>query len=229
MMGEHEQAIAHRNCEENAVSHPEPKSAGEPDQVTSGKARTTSDSALEAGPGEHRTVSVQDSEKLFALAQEAGGFGIFEWMVQAGEVNLSPKLRSLYGLTAFDGRYESWLALVFREDVLRITNEIQQAFAEQKTNLVEEFRIVRADDSALRWIERHCSIAYDNVGRPERFVGVSVDVTERKRAALQHRAFAETLEESVKARTRELEAENEARKKAEEALRQAQKRKPSVS
>ena len=37
------------------------------------------------------------------------------------------------------------------------------------------------------------------------------------------RNFTETLEEAVKERTRELEAENEARKKAEELLRQAQK------
>jgi PAS domain S-box-containing protein len=160
---------------------------------------------------------------VFALAQEAGGFGIFEWQVQASEVRLSAKLQSLYGLTAFDGRYESWLGRVFREDAPRIKNEIQQAFAERKTNIVEEFRIVRADDSALRWIERHCIIVYDGARRPRRLVGICVDVTERKRAALQLRAFAETLEENVKARTRELEAENDARKRAEEALRQAQK------
>ena len=40
---------------------------------------------------------------------------------------------------------------------------------------------------------------------------------------VQMRAFTETLEEAVKERTRELEAENEARQKAEELLRQAQK------
>ena len=49
-------------------------------------------------------------------------------------------------------------------------------------------------------------------------MSVSVDVTERKRAIVQLRAFAEAHKESVKARTRELEAENEARKKAEESL-----------
>ena len=54
-------------------------------------------------------------------------------------------------------------------------------------------------------------------------MSVSVDVTERKRAIVQLRAFAEAHKESVKARTRELEAENEARKKAEESLRQSQK------
>ena len=54
-------------------------------------------------------------------------------------------------------------------------------------------------------------------------MGVSVDVTERKRELVELRNFTETLEEAVKERTRELEAENEARKRAEESLRQAQK------
>jgi signal transduction histidine kinase len=212
------------NCEEKAVSQPEPKAAADPDQLPGANPGTRSDVAFGAGDSAGCGAAfVQVDEELFVLAQEAGGFGIFEWQVQTGRARLSPKLQSLYGLTDFDGRYETWLGLVFREDVPRINNDIQQAFAEHKTNIVLEFRIVRAHDSALRWIERHCIIVYDSARRAERMVGVSFDVTERKRATLQHRAFAETLEESVRARTRELEAENEARRKAEEALRQAQK------
>jgi signal transduction histidine kinase len=168
-------------------------------------------------------VSLQESEELLALAQEAGGFGIFEWQVQTGTVRLSPKLRSLYGLTEFDGRYETWLGHVFREDVLRIQNDIHEAFAAQMTEIVQEFRFVKSDEDTLRWIERRSIIFYDSERRPARLIGVSVDITERKRAIVQLHAFTETLEESVKARTRELEAENEARRKAEESLRQAQK------
>src|ERR1700688_2537716 len=72
-------------------------------------------------------------------------------------------------------------------------------------------------------MEARTVISYDAEARAERVVGVNVDVTERKRAIAQLRAFTETLEERVRERTRELEAENEARRKAEEALRQAQK------
>jgi len=76
---------------------------------------------------------------------------------------------------------------------------------------------------APRWMEAHSIVIYDNEQRPARLVSVSVDVTERKRAHVQLHAFTEALEERVKARTRELEAENEARMRAEESLRQAQK------
>jgi signal transduction histidine kinase/CheY-like chemotaxis protein len=195
-----------------------------PCALASGEARAVFDVTTGASNNpEAIAASLQESEDLLALAQEAGGFGIFEWHVQNGTVRLSPKLLTLYGLGHFDGRYETWLGYVFREDVLRIRNDIQEAFAMHRTAIVEEFRIVRADDQTLRWMERRGTIFYDRQDRPERLLSVSVDVTEWKRATVQLRAFAETLEENVKARTRELEAENQARRKAEESLRQSQK------
>jgi PAS domain S-box-containing protein len=166
---------------------------------------------------------LQESEDLLALAQEAGGLGIFEWHVQAGTVRLSPKFLELYGLTDFDGRYETWLACIFREDVPRIVDLMENTFAEQAHEVQAEFRIVRAGDGALRWMEARNLIFYDAERRATRVVGVNVDVTERKRAIVQLRAFTESLEAAVKERTRELEAENEARTKAEELLRQSQK------
>jgi signal transduction histidine kinase len=165
----------------------------------------------------------REGEDLLTLAQEAGGLGIFEWQVQTGLMRLSPKLQTLYGMTDFDGRHETWLTYVFREDVVRVTNAIEEAFRAQAANIVQEFRIVPPNERAPRWMETRALAIYDEEGRPEWLVGVSVDVTIRKRALVQLRAFAETLEDRVKARTRELEAENEARRKAEESLRQAQK------
>jgi C4-dicarboxylate-specific signal transduction histidine kinase len=82
----------------------------------------------------------------------------------------------------------------------------------------------------VRWLLARRLAFYDDAGKPYRVVGVSVDVTERKRELVELRNFTEALEAAVKertseleARTRELEAENEARRRAEELLRQAQK------
>jgi len=157
------------------------------------------------------------------LAQEAGRVGIFEWQVPTGVVRLSPQLLSLYGLADFDGRYATWLNSIFREDVVRIINFLDTAFAEQLREIGFEFRIAVPAPGSLKWIEARNIVFYDATGRPARVVGVNVDITERKRAMAQLRAFTETLEDAVKERTRKLEIENEARLKAEELLRQAQK------
>jgi signal transduction histidine kinase len=166
---------------------------------------------------------VQDSAELLTLAQEAGQLGLFEWRVQIGTIRLSPKLMSLYGVTNFDGRYETWLNCLFQEDVVRIADQIDRAFAEQAREWQAEFRFCRQPDNVVRWMEARHIIIYDEAGSPVRMVGINADVTERKRALVQLHAFRETLEESVKERTRQLEAENEARLKVEALLRQAQK------
>jgi PAS domain S-box-containing protein len=168
-------------------------------------------------------LPVKESEELLALAQEAGHVGIFEWQVRTGEVRLSPKFLSLYGLTDFDGRYESWLKCIYREDVPRIVGLLDDAFVAKERELLAEFRIMTPADKAIKWMEVRNLIIYDDAGRPVRVVGVTVDVTERKRALAQLRAFADTLEDAVKERTRELEIQNEARVRAEDLLRQSQK------
>src|SRR5580698_5692654 len=90
-----------------------------------------------------QTSPAGDGDDLLTLVQEAGGLGIFEWQVPAGTVRLSPKLQTLCGLNEFDGRYESWLRCVCREDVMRMTNTIAEAFASGSTGFVDQFRIVR--------------------------------------------------------------------------------------
>src|SRR5277367_2368484 len=117
----------------------------------------------------------------------------------------------------------TWISTVHREDQTRLRNIIGTALAAKAREFELDFRIVRPNDNALRWIEARRLVFYDEAGTPIRVVGVSVDVTERKRQLAELRNFTEALEEAVKERTRELEAENEARRKAEESLRQAQK------
>ena len=174
--------------------------------------------------GPHRLLTGSlESLELLDLAQEAGSLGLFEWQIQEGTFRPSLKFLSLYGLTEFDGLYATWLKCIYREDVPRLVDHLDTAFAERARQSQVEFRFIRPTDGALRWIEERNIIFYDDEGRPTRVVGVNVDITERKSAIVQLRAFTETLEERVKERTRELEVENEARMRAEEALRQAQK------
>jgi signal transduction histidine kinase/CheY-like chemotaxis protein len=165
----------------------------------------------------------EDTAELLELAEEAGRVGIFEWQVPSGRVRLSPRFLALYGMTDFDGRHDSWLKSIFREDVLYVADMFDNGFAAKDREINCEFRINVPGSRDLKWIEARNLAFYDAKGRPARVVGVNVDITERKRMMAQLRAFTESLEEAVRERTRELEAENEARLKAEELLRQAQK------
>jgi signal transduction histidine kinase len=167
--------------------------------------------------------SAGESAELLALAEQIGRVGVIDWQVERGTVRLSPTAQAMYGLEHFDGRYDSWIATVYREDLTRVRDTIAEAFATKAREFELEFRIVRPSDKELRWIQARRLPFYDDAGKPFRVVGVSIDVTERKREMVALRNFTEMLEEAVKERTRALEAEYEARKRIEASLRQAQK------
>ena len=116
--------------------------------------------------GRKVTPVLEESRELLDLAQEAGNLGLFEWQVQTGTLRLSPKFLALYGLADFDGCYDSWLKCIFREDVLRIVDLMDNAFVERAQRSQAEFRIVRRKDGALRWIEARNVIFYDERDAP---------------------------------------------------------------
>ena len=174
--------------------------------------------------------NASESIELLLLAEEIGRIGVIDWDVRAGTVRLSPNALAMYGLERFDGRYDSWIATVYREDVIRLSNVIADAFEAKAREFELDFRIIRPSDNEMRWLLARRLAFYDEAGKPYRVVGVSADVTDRKRELVELRNFTEALEAAVKertreleVRTRELEAENEARRKAEGLLRQAQK------
>ena len=86
------------------------------------------------------------------------------------------------------------------------------AFAAREREAQIEFRIVRPDDGELRWIEARRLIFYDAADSQCAWSASAPMSPSASAPLLQLRAFTETLEEAVKERTRELEAENEARR-----------------
>jgi PAS domain-containing protein len=125
--------------------------------------------------------SGEESAELLGLAEQIARIGIIDWQVQTGKVRLSATALSMYGLDNFDGRYDTWIATVHPDDVERLREIIATALAERVRQFELDFRIVRANDSAPRWIHARRLVFYDVSGTPFRVVGVSIDITENKR------------------------------------------------
>ena len=70
---------------------------------------------------------------------------------------------------------------VYTLRIARAMEELRSyAFRERREEYSAEYRIVRSDGE-VRWIESRCFISYHSDGRPQRVVGVNIDVTERRR------------------------------------------------
>jgi signal transduction histidine kinase len=132
------------------------------------KQRQTADAAL------------RGSEERLKLAQAAGRIGAWDWDVASGHAVCSESYRDLYGLDPKGPGHESpeaWLAQVHPDDRERVIKTWKAALASGR--LESEYRIVRLDGS-VRWIVDRGRSIFDIEGRPTRFIGVNVDVTERR-------------------------------------------------
>jgi PAS domain S-box-containing protein len=106
---------------------------------------------------------------------------------------------AIYGLpegTAEIARSQ-WLARVHPDDRDETNAARSRAFSQRQREYGLEFRFVRSSGE-VRWIEARSFIAYRSDGRPERIVGVNIDVTDRRQAQdYQHTLHAE-LDHRVK-------------------------------
>jgi PAS domain S-box-containing protein len=72
--------------------------------------------------------------------------------------------------------------LVHPEDLARFDASRDEAFQKKQREYFVQFRIVRANDGEIRWIEARSIILHDKDRRPLRVIAVLIDFTERKLA-----------------------------------------------
>jgi PAS domain S-box-containing protein len=133
------------------------------------------------------------------LAGKVGRVGSYTYDVRAAKLQVSEGYAVLFGLP--EGTTETtlneWRARVHPEDLGRVEGVHEQAVADKRREYSAEYRIVRSDGE-VRWTERRCFISYDGDARPQRVVGVSIDITERKRAEEAQKLLNAELDHRVK-------------------------------
>jgi PAS domain S-box-containing protein len=150
-------------------------------------------------PHKRAEQALAERNAQLALAGPAALVGSYAYDVDAGKLQISEGYAAIHGLP--EGTNETtireWLARVHSEDVAHVKSFRDQMFAEKRRLGKLEYRILRSDGE-VRWIERRNSVSYSVDGRPERVVGVSIDVSERKRAEQYQRTLNAELDHRVK-------------------------------
>jgi PAS domain S-box-containing protein len=133
------------------------------------------------------------------LAGKAALVGSFAYGVDTEKMQISEGYVAVYGLP--DGTTEiarcQWLARVHPDDCDEVDAARSRAFRERRREYGLEYRFVRPSGE-VRWIEARTFISYRSDGRPERMVGVNIDVTERKRAQQHQSILHAELDHRVK-------------------------------
>ena len=89
------------------------------------------------------------------------------------------------------------LAGVHPDDIGRVEQFRSEAFRDRRREYNVEYRIIRPGGE-LRWVETRCFLSFSGGGHPHRVVGVSIDITERKRVEEQQRTLLAELDHRVK-------------------------------
>jgi PAS domain S-box-containing protein len=145
-------------------------------------------------------------EEWLRLAHEAAHSGAWEWDLRTNLNIWSEELWKLYGLEPYscEPSYAAWLEVVHPDDRPMAERTVQES-ASKGIDLNVEFR-VRDRDGAERWLLSRGRAIRDADGQVVRFIGIVVDITERKRAEEALRRSYDELEQRVLERTAELSA-----------------------
>jgi PAS domain S-box-containing protein len=134
-----------------------------------------------------------------ALAAKAGLVGTYAYDTDTEIMQISEGYVAIHGFP--EGTTEiarsQCLSGVLPDDIGRVEKARSTAFRERRHEYKVEYRIIRPGGE-LRWVETRCFISLSEGRQPHRVVGVSIDITERKRVEEQQRTLLAELDHRVK-------------------------------
>jgi PAS domain S-box-containing protein len=123
---------------------------------------------------------LRESEERLRLAQQVARLGTFEWDIQTGVDRWTPELEALHGLPpgGFAGTFQAWEELVHPADRAEAVRRVQAALDTGAT-CDAEYRVIQPNGS-VRWLFGRARVIKDDSGKPQRLIGVEMDITDRK-------------------------------------------------
>lgn len=147
------------------------------------------------GQIQDRETALQESADRLRLALQASQVGTWDWHIRANHINWDEFVYRQFGLQPgeTDPTFEGFLKRVCREDRDFVARRVQEAMANH-SEFNAEFRVEWPDGSTHYLAVRGKAI-YDEHGNPVRMTGVSLDISDRKKAE-QARALIAAIVES---------------------------------
>jgi PAS domain S-box-containing protein len=141
--------------------------------------------------------ALRASETRLRLALEVSQAIAWEWDLQTDQINFLAGSSPVPQILS----YTEALAAVHPEDREALHHANETAIA-QKGSFQIEHRIEAADaPSGWRWYQVYARVLTDAADKPVRMIGMSFDISDRKRAEVELRLAKETAEEATRAKS----------------------------
>ncbi len=128
--------------------------------------------------------ALRQSFDLLTLAEESAQIGIWDRDIATGMMRGTPTFFRLMGLPPHGGPVHMDVVRAVRhpEDAKRVVEGFESTLERGLDTYESEYRIIRPVDGKVRWIFGRGRTVRDAEGKPVRYSGVDIDITERKEA-----------------------------------------------
>ena len=145
--------------------------------------------------------NLRNSEMFLKESQAIANLGTYVLDIASGKWVSSDILNKIFGIDSdFDKTVEAWASIIHPDWQKIMMDYFAQDVIGQKIKFDQEYKIVRQNDKAVRWVHGIGNLKFNNSDQPVAMFGVISDITERKHAeeALRHsNAFNETLLKTI--------------------------------
>jgi PAS domain S-box-containing protein len=145
--------------------------------------------------------ALRESEERYALAMEGANEGHWDWDIRADRLFLSPKMNLLGGQSEDRpiGTRAAWLnqIIMHPDDLPRFEAAVKDHLEGLTPGFECEYRI-RQRDGNWHWLLARGRCLLDSGGKPYRFAGSAIDVTEQKKAQIVKEQLEAQLRQSQK-------------------------------
>jgi PAS domain S-box-containing protein len=137
--------------------------------------------------------ALRESEHRFRWALRGAGGGAWDWDLGSGSAWWSPEMYELWGVEpGAPMETENSLNMILDDDRERVVRAVEESVS-RPTDYRCDFRI-RHPSRGERWMTSYGRPICNEEGHPERLLGITFDITERKRAEEALRQSREDLD-----------------------------------
>ena len=147
------------------------------------------------------SAALRESYELLALAEQSAGIGIWDRDLATDMVRATPTFFRLIGLepSAEPVHADVIRAVRHPDDAAQVIEGFRAVVARGQEVYDSEYRIIRPSDGELRWIFGRGRVVRDSSGKPVRYSGIDIDITERKHIQHQLRESEERFAKAFNA------------------------------
>ncbi|MCC6301383.1 MAG: EAL domain-containing protein [Gammaproteobacteria bacterium] len=163
------------------------------------------DGALISGIGTSQDITkrkeielrLRESEEIRRQSQRIAALGHYVFDIESGSWTSSDMLDEVFGIDeGYPKTVETWISLIHPEQRDEMLNYLQDHVLRDRNPFNREYRIVRPDDGAERWLHGLGRLELNPDGSPRRMLGTIQDITERRKNEERLRLAAAVFDNS---------------------------------